>query len=46
MPSGGYQSLKRYGKHHTVSHYRAFVDKRTKNHINGIEGFWSYASIS
>jgi transposase len=19
------------------------VDKRTKNHINGIEGFWSYA---
>ena len=20
-----------------------FVDRRTKNHINGIEGFWSYA---
>ena len=39
----GYQSLKRYGKHHTVSHSRSFVDKRTKNHINGIEGFWSYA---
>ena len=22
---------------------KTFVDKRTKNHINGIEGFWSYA---
>jgi transposase len=39
----GYQSLQRYGKHHVVSHSKAFVDKRTKNHINGIEGFWSYA---
>jgi transposase len=39
----GYQSLRRYGKHHTVSHSRTLVDKRTKNHINGIEGFWSYA---
>lgn len=39
----GYQSLRRYGKHHTVSHHRAMVDKRTRNHINGIEGFWSYA---
>jgi len=39
----GYQSLRRYGKHHTVSHHRSLVDKRTKNHINGIEGFWSYA---
>ena len=40
---GGYQSLKRYGKHHTVNHKKSFVDKKTKNHINGIEGFWSYA---
>lgn len=39
----GYQSLRRYGKHHTVSHHHSLVDKRTKNHINGIEGFWSYA---
>lgn len=39
----GYQSLKRYGKHHQVNHSKSFVDKRTKNHINGIEGFWSYA---
>ena len=39
----GYQSLKRYGKHHVVSHQKSYVDKRTQNHINGIEGFWSYA---
>ncbi len=39
----GYQSLKRYGKHHTVNHTKSLVDRRTKNHINGIEGFWSYA---
>ena len=39
----GYQSLKRYGKHHTVNHTKAFVSRRTKNHINGIEGFGSYA---
>jgi transposase len=39
----GYQSLRRYGKHHTVSHRKTLVDKRTRNHINGIEGFWSYA---
>lgn len=39
----GYQSLKRYGKHHQVNHSKSYVDKRTKNHINGIEGFWSYA---
>ncbi len=39
----GYQSLQRYGKHHTVNHSKSLVDKRTKNHINGIEGFWSYA---
>lgn len=39
----GYRSLKRYGKHHTVSHSKSLVDRRTKNHINGVEGFWSYA---
>lgn len=39
----GYQSLKRYGYHHTVNHAKTFVSRRTKNHINGIEGFWSYA---
>jgi transposase len=36
-----YRSLKRWGKHHTVSHAKKFP--KTKNHINGIEGFWSYA---
>jgi len=39
----GYQSLKRYGKHHTVNHKKHLFDRRTKNHINGIEGFWSFA---
>jgi transposase len=39
----GYQSLQRYGKHHIVNHSKEFVNKKTKNHINGIEGFWSYA---
>jgi transposase len=39
----GYQSLQRYGKHLVVNHSREFVNKKTKNHINGIEGFWSYA---
>ena len=39
----GYQSLKRFGKHRTVNHSKSMVDKRTKNHINGIEGFWSFA---
>lgn len=29
----GYQSLKRYGKHHTVNHSKSMVDRRTKNHI-------------
>ena len=37
----GYQSLKRYGHHHTVSHAKTLVSRRTKKHINGIEGFWS-----
>jgi transposase len=39
----GYQPLRRYGKHHTVNHSKSLVDTRTKNHINGIEGFWSFA---
>ena len=39
----GYRSLRRYGKHHTVNHARSFRDRRRGNHINGIEGFWSYA---
>ena len=40
----GYQSLKRFGKHHTINHSKAFVGRRQpRNHINGIEGFWSYA---
>jgi transposase len=38
-----YNSLKRWGKHHRVNHSKSMVDKRTKNHINGIEGFWSFA---
>lgn len=38
-----YNSLKRIGKHHTVNHSKNLVDKKMKNHINGIEGFWSFA---
>ena len=38
-----YNSLKRWGKHHRVQHEKSLVDKKTKNHINGIEGFWSFA---
>jgi len=38
-----YNSLKRLGKHHKVNHSKNMVDKKTKNHINGIEGFWSFA---
>lgn len=38
-----YNSLKRWGKHHRVNHSKNLVDQRTKNHINGIEGFWSFA---
>ena len=37
-----YNSLKRWGKHHRLNHGKAFA-YRGKNHINGIEGFWSYA---
>ena len=36
-----YRSLKHLGKHHTISHGKKFP--KTKNHINGIEGFGSYA---
>jgi transposase len=40
-----YNSLKRYGKHYTVRHTKTFVRKGKKRlvHINGIEGFWSFA---
>ena len=38
-----YNSLKRLGKHHRLNHSKALVDTKTGNHINGIEGFWSYA---
>ncbi len=38
-----YNSLKQYGKHLTVNHKKELVDKNNHNHINGIEGFWSYA---
>lgn len=37
-----YNSLKRWGKHHRLNHGKAFA-YRGKNHINGIEGFWSFA---
>lgn len=40
-----YNSLKRYGKHYTLKHTTDFVRKgrRRSVHINGIEGFWSFA---
>ncbi len=40
-----YNSLKRYGKHYTLNHGKTFVRRggRRSVHINGIEGFWSYA---
>jgi len=37
-----YTSLKQFGKHRTVNHSKSLVEKTTRNHINGIEGFWSY----
>ena len=37
-----YNSLHRFGKHHRLNHSKAFA-YRGKNHINGIEGFWSFA---
>ncbi len=39
----GYRSVRCYGKHQTVNHSKSLVDKKTKNHINVIEGFWSHA---
>jgi transposase len=37
-----YASLEQYGKHNIIKHdENKFADKH--NHINGIEGFWSYA---
>ncbi|MFH1471496.1 MAG: IS1595 family transposase [Nanoarchaeota archaeon] len=36
-----YKSLKQYGKHLKINKEFAFAKGR--NHINGIEGFWSYA---
>src|SRR3989339_80370 len=38
-----YNSLKRWGKHHRLNHGKAF-SHHGKNHINGIEGFWSSAN--
>lgn len=36
-----YKSLKQYGKHNKINHKYTFG--KSHNHINGIEGFWSYA---
>ena len=37
-----YNSLEQYGKHNIIKHSEdEFANE--KNHINGIEGFWSYA---
>jgi len=36
-----YKSLKQFGKHHKINHTYTFG--KSHNHINGIEGFWSYA---
>ena len=36
-----YNSLHQFGKHLKVNHSKVFSTKR-HNHINGIEGFWSY----
>ena len=36
-----YKDLKQYGKHNKVKHSKTFG--KGHNHINGIEGFWSFA---
>ncbi len=36
-----YNSLHQFGKHNKVNHSKTLVSHR-HNHINGIEGFWSY----
>lgn len=40
-----YNSLKRYDVHYTLKHTEQFIRKGRKRiiHINGIEGFWSFA---
>lgn len=40
-----YNSLKRYGKHYTLKKTKRFSRRLGKRdiHINGIEGFWSFA---
>jgi len=37
-----YNSLEQYGKHNVIRHDKDEFAK-DKNHINGIEGFWSYS---
>ena len=37
-----YNDLKQYGKHNIIRHDKDEFAKE-KNHINGIEGFWSFA---
>ena len=37
-----YASLHQFGKHNIIDHDKELVDKN-HNHINGIEGFWSFA---
>lgn len=36
-----YKDLKQYGKHNRIKHSKTFG--KAHNHINEIEGFWSYA---
>ena len=36
-----YNSLEQYGKHNVIDHGKEFAVNH--NHINGIEGFWSFA---
>jgi transposase len=36
-----YKSLKQYGRHFQVDHGKKYG--RGRNHINGLEGFWSFA---
>jgi len=36
-----YKSLKQFGKHHKINHQKTFG--KGHNHINGLEGFWSFA---
>jgi|SRR3989344_2208989 len=36
-----YKDLKQYGKHNRIQHKKTFG--KGHNHINGIEGFWSFA---